>query len=146
MIAGVPFVDVVTTMLDETLTFTAAERDEWGDPRRAPDFRWMLAYSPYDNLPPAGRRPDLLVTGALHDPRVGVHEPAKGVQGLRFVGQRFGIALTPVDRLHVARGVDEFGDDLLLARVEAGGVVRHAHGLPFREALVKVGGNCNSEQ
>ncbi len=83
MIARVPFVDVVTTMLDDTLPLTAAERDEWGDPRRAADFGWMLAYSPYDNLPPAGVRPDLLVTGALHDPRVGVHEPAKWVQGLR---------------------------------------------------------------
>lgn len=83
MIAGVPFVDVVTTMLDDSLPLTAAERDEWGDPRRAPDFEWMLAYSPYDNIPPAGRRPDLLVTGAVHDPRVGVHEPAKWVQALR---------------------------------------------------------------
>ncbi|HEY3774236.1 MAG TPA: prolyl oligopeptidase family serine peptidase [Solirubrobacteraceae bacterium] len=83
MIAGVPFVDVVTTMLDDTLPLTAAERDEWGDPRRAADFGWMLAYSPYDNMPPAGRRPDLLVTGAVHDPRVGVHEPAKWVQALR---------------------------------------------------------------
>lgn len=83
MIAAVPFVDVVTTMLDDTLPLTAAERDEWGDPRREEDFRWMLAYSPYDNLPPAGGRPDLLVTGALHDPRVGVHEPAKWVQALR---------------------------------------------------------------
>jgi oligopeptidase B len=83
MIAGVPFVDVVTTMLDDTLPLTAAERDEWGDPRRAADFGWMLAYSPYDNVPPAGSRPDLLVTGAVHDPRVGVHEPAKWVQALR---------------------------------------------------------------
>jgi oligopeptidase B len=83
MVAGVPFVDVVTTMLDDTLPLTAAERDEWGDPRRAADFGWMLAYSPYDNMPPAGGRPDLLVTGAVHDPRVGVHEPAKWVQALR---------------------------------------------------------------
>ena len=43
----------------------------------------MLAYSPYDNLPPAGGRPDLLVTGALHDPRVMVYEPAKWVAALR---------------------------------------------------------------
>ena len=43
----------------------------------------MLAYSPYDHLPPAGGRPDLLVTGALHDPRVMVHEPAKWVAALR---------------------------------------------------------------
>jgi oligopeptidase B len=90
MIAAVPFVDVVTTMLDETLPLTAAERDEWGDPRREADFRWMLAYSPYDNIPPAGGRPDLLVTGALHDPRVGVHEPAKWVQALRHSDPEWG--------------------------------------------------------
>jgi oligopeptidase B len=83
MIAGVPFVDVVTTMLDDSLPLTVTERDEWGDPRRAADFRWMLDYSPYDNIPPAGERPDLLITGALHDPRVGVHEPAKWAAALR---------------------------------------------------------------
>src|SRR5579875_629075 len=90
MIAGVPFVDVVTTMLDDSLPLTAAERDEWGDPRRAADFRWMLGYSPYDNPPPSGARPDLLVTGALHDPRVGVHEPAKWVQALRHSDPEWG--------------------------------------------------------
>jgi oligopeptidase B len=83
IVAEVPFVDVVTTMLDETVPLTANEWDEWGDPRREDDFRWMLAYSPYDNLPPAGRRPDLLVTGAVHDPRVMVREPAKWVAALR---------------------------------------------------------------
>jgi oligopeptidase B len=83
VVAEVPFVDVVTTMLDESIPLTATEWDEWGDPRREPDFRWMLAYSPYDNLPPAGSRPDLLVTGAVHDPRVMVREPAKWVAALR---------------------------------------------------------------
>ncbi|WP_164519547.1 prolyl oligopeptidase family serine peptidase [Nocardioides ferulae] len=83
VVAEVPFVDVVTTMLDESAPLTANEWEEWGDPRRPEDHAWMLAYSPYDNLPPAGRRPDLLVTGALHDPRVGVHEPAKWVAALR---------------------------------------------------------------
>jgi oligopeptidase B len=83
VVAEVPFVDVVTTMLDPTIPLTAGEWDEWGDPRRERDFGWMLAYSPYDNLPPAGSRPDLLVTGALHDPRVMVWEPAKWVAALR---------------------------------------------------------------
>jgi oligopeptidase B len=84
VIAEVPFVDVVTTMLDPSVPLTVNEWDEWGDPRRPADFAWMLAYSPYDNLPAAGRRPDLLVTGALHDPRVMVSEPAKWVAALRF--------------------------------------------------------------
>ncbi len=83
VVAEVPFVDVVTTMLDASVPLTVNEWDEWGDPSRAADFGWMLAYSPYDNLPPAGGRPDLLVTGALHDPRVMVWEPAKWVAALR---------------------------------------------------------------
>ncbi len=83
VVAEVPFVDVVTTMFDATIPLTVNEWDEWGDPRRRDDFDWMLAYSPYDNLPPSGSRPDLLVTGALHDPRVMVQEPAKWVAALR---------------------------------------------------------------
>jgi oligopeptidase B len=83
VVAEVPFVDVVTTMFDATTPLTINEWDEWGDPRRRADFDWMLAYSPYDNPPPAGSRPDLLVTGALHDPRVMVREPAKWVARLR---------------------------------------------------------------
>jgi oligopeptidase B len=83
VVAEVPFVDVVTTMLDASVPLTANEWDEWGDPRIREQFGWMLAYSPYDNLPPAGSRPDLLVTGALHDPRVMVWEPAKWVAALR---------------------------------------------------------------
>ena len=83
VVAEVPFVDVVSTMFDASIPLTVNEWDEWGDPRRPEDFAWMLAYSPYDNLPPAGSRPDLLVTGALHDPRVMVFEPAKWVAALR---------------------------------------------------------------
>ncbi|WP_168929568.1 prolyl oligopeptidase family serine peptidase [Nocardioides sp. GY 10127] len=83
VVAEVPFVDVVTTMLDASIPLTVNEWDEWGDPHLPDQHAWMLAYSPYDNLPPAGHRPDLLVTGALHDPRVMVHEPAKWVAALR---------------------------------------------------------------
>jgi oligopeptidase B len=82
VVAEVPFVDVVTTMFDATIPLTVTEWDEWGDPRQRADFDWMLAYSPYEN-PPTGPRPDLLVTGALHDPRVMVWEPAKWVARLR---------------------------------------------------------------
>ncbi|CAN5366972.1 S9 family peptidase [soil metagenome] len=83
VVAEVPFVDVVTTMFDAETPLTVNEWDEWGDPRRREEFDWMLAYSPYDQLPPAGGRPDLLVTGAVHDPRVMVREPAKWVAALR---------------------------------------------------------------
>jgi oligopeptidase B len=82
VVAEVPFVDVVTTMSDPEIPLTINEWDEWGDPRDAGDFAAMLAYSPYDH-PPAPPRPALLVTGALNDPRVLVHEPAKWVARLR---------------------------------------------------------------
>ena len=83
VVAEVPFVDVLTTMLDPTIPLTVNEWDEWGDPSRPEDYAWMAGYSPYDNLPPAGDRPDLLVTGAVHDARVMVWEPAKWVAALR---------------------------------------------------------------
>ena len=82
VVAEVPFVDVVTTMFDATIPLTCGEWDEWGDPRKPDEFAWLMAYSPYDNIP-VGNRPDLLVTGSLHDPRVSVHEPAKWVARLR---------------------------------------------------------------
>jgi oligopeptidase B len=83
VVAEVPFVDVVTTMFDADVPLTINEWDEWGDPRKPDQYQWLLAYSPYDNLPEAGVRPDLLVTGALHDARVMVWEPAKWVAALR---------------------------------------------------------------
>jgi oligopeptidase B len=82
VVAEVPFVDCVTTMLDPGIPLTITEWDEWGDPRDPGDFACLRSYSPYDN-PPSGPRPDLLVTGAVHDPRVLVHEPAKWVARLR---------------------------------------------------------------
>jgi oligopeptidase B len=82
VVAEVPFVDCATTMLDPSIPLTINEWDEWGDPRDPADFACLRSYSPYDN-PPTGARPDLLVTGAVHDPRVLVHEPAKWVARLR---------------------------------------------------------------
>jgi oligopeptidase B len=82
VVAEVPFVDCVTTMLDPTIPLTVNEWDEWGDPRDPAARAYLASYSPYDN-PPAGPRPDLLVTGSLHDPRVLIHEPAKWVARLR---------------------------------------------------------------
>jgi len=87
VVAEVPFVDCVTTMLDPSIPLTINEWDEWGDPRDPGDYACLRSYSPYDN-PPAGPRPALLVTGALHDPRVAVHEPAKWVAKLRATDPR----------------------------------------------------------
>ncbi|MBM75537.1 MAG: oligopeptidase B [Proteobacteria bacterium] len=82
VVAQVPFVDVVTTMLDESIPLTSGEWEEWGDPREREYFDTMLAYSPYDNVT-AQNYPDLLVTAGLHDPRVQYWEPAKWVAKLR---------------------------------------------------------------
>jgi oligopeptidase B len=89
VVAEVPFVDVVTTMLDPTIPLTVTEWDEWGDPRDPAMRAYLSSYSPYDNAP-AGPRPDLLVTGSLHDPRVLIHEPAKWVARLRATDGRAG--------------------------------------------------------
>ncbi len=82
VVAEVPFVDTVTTMLDETIPLTAIEWDEWGDPRRREFYEVMKAYSPYDNVE-AKSYPRMLVTAALNDPRVAYWEPAKWVAKLR---------------------------------------------------------------
>ncbi len=82
VLAAVPFVDVVTTMLDATIPLTTFEYDEWGNPNDAEYYRYMLSYSPYDNLE-AKEYPNLLVTTGLHDSQVQYWEPAKWVAKLR---------------------------------------------------------------
>ncbi len=81
-VAGVPFVDVVTTMLDETIPLTVGEFDEWGNPKDPKYYDYMLSYSPYDNVT-AQDYPAILVTAGLNDPRVQYWEPAKWVAKLR---------------------------------------------------------------
>ncbi|MEM9828062.1 MAG: S9 family peptidase [Planctomycetota bacterium] len=81
-IADVPFVDVVTTMLDETIPLTTFEYDEWGNPNEKEYFDYMLSYSPYDQVT-AQDYPPLLVTTGLHDSQVQYWEPAKWVAKLR---------------------------------------------------------------
>jgi oligopeptidase B len=83
VVAEVPFVDVVTTMSDETLPLTVTEWEEWGNPRDDPAaYQYMKAYSPYDNVHD-GPHPALYVTAGINDPRVGYWEPAKWVAKLR---------------------------------------------------------------
>lgn len=82
MIAAVPFVDVATTMLDESLPLTTGEYEEWGNPNDPEYFDYMLSYSPYDNIS-AQSYPHLLVTGGLNDSQVLFHEPTKYVAKLR---------------------------------------------------------------
>ena len=78
----VPFVDVVTTMLDDSIPLTSSEWDEWGDPRDETDYEYMLSYSPYDQVSRQDY-PNILVTTGLHDSQVQYWEPAKWVARLR---------------------------------------------------------------
>ena len=86
-VAQVPFVDALTTMLDDKLPLTVNEFDEWGNPAEPDFYRYMKAYSPYDNVHPA-EYPALLVTAGLNDPRVSYWEPVKWVAKLRSTGRR----------------------------------------------------------
>ena len=82
IIAGVPFVDVITTMMDETIPLTTFEWREWGNPNIQEQYEYMLSYSPYDQVEKKNY-PNLLVTTGLHDSQVQYWEPAKWVAKLR---------------------------------------------------------------
>ncbi len=82
VVADVPFVDVVTTMLDERIPLTTNEFDEWGNPKNKDAYEYMKSYSPVDNVIPRAY-PNLLVTTGLHDSQVQYFEPAKWVAKLR---------------------------------------------------------------
>jgi oligopeptidase B len=82
IIAQVPFVDVVNTMLDENIPLTTNEFDEWGNPKKKDAYEYMKGYSPYENIEPKAY-PNMLVTTGLHDSQVQYFEPAKWVAKLR---------------------------------------------------------------
>ncbi|MBD2721889.1 S9 family peptidase [Hymenobacter armeniacus] len=82
VIAAVPFVDVVTTMSDPSIPLTTSEYDQWGNPANEEEFKYMLSYSPYDNVKKQAY-PNMLVTTGLHDSQVQYYEPAKWVAKLR---------------------------------------------------------------
>jgi len=82
VIAAVPFVDVITTMLDETIPLTTGEFDEWGNPKDKEYYDYIKSYSPYDNIEKKDY-PNMLVTTGLHDSQVQYWEPAKWVAKLR---------------------------------------------------------------
>ncbi len=82
VVAQVPFADVINTMLDTSLPLTTQEYEEWGNPNEEEYYKYMLSYSPYDNVK-AQNYPNMLVTGGLNDSQVGYQEPAKFVAKLR---------------------------------------------------------------
>ena len=82
IVAGVPFVDVVTTMLDDDIPLTTFEYDEWGNPNNKDEYLYMKRYSPYDNIKELNY-PAVFVTSSLFDSQVQYFEPAKYVPKLR---------------------------------------------------------------
>ena len=82
IISAVPFVDVLTTMLDESIPLTTFEYKEWGNPNIKKEYDYMKQYSPYDNLKPS-EYPSVFVTSSLHDSQVQYFEPAKWIARLR---------------------------------------------------------------
>ena len=82
VVTRVPFVDVITTMLDDDIPLTTSEYDEWGNPKEKAYYEYILSYSPYDNVE-SKAYPNLLITTGLHDSQVQYWEPAKWVAKLR---------------------------------------------------------------
>jgi oligopeptidase B len=82
VLVGVPFVDVMNTMLDESIPLTVTEFEEWGNPKEKPAFEYMITYSPYDNIQPKAY-PNMLVRTSFNDSQVGYWEPAKYVAKMR---------------------------------------------------------------
>jgi oligopeptidase B len=80
--AAVPFVDVLTTMLDDSIPLTTGEYDEWGNPNNPEYYRYMKQYSPYDNVT-AKAYPGMLISSGLHDSQVQYWEPTKWAAKLR---------------------------------------------------------------
>ncbi len=96
VIAAVPFVDVLTTMLDDSIPLTTGEYDEWGNPNEKEYYFYMKSYSPYDNVQ-AKNYPNMLVTTGLHDSQVQYFEPAKWVAKLRELKKDNNILLLHTD-------------------------------------------------
>jgi oligopeptidase B len=96
IVAQVPFVDTVTTMLDDSIPLTTNEYDEWGDPADANSYAYMLSYSPYDNVRAQGY-PAMLITTGLWDSQVQYYEPAKWVAKLRSLKTDDNVLLLHVD-------------------------------------------------
>jgi oligopeptidase B len=96
VLAGVPFVDVLNTMLDASLPLTIGEYEEWGNPQEKPFYDYMRSYSPYDNVE-SKPYPTLLITAGLNDPRVSYWEPAKWAAKLRALKEDHHVLLLKIN-------------------------------------------------
>lgn len=99
ILAEVPFVDIMNTMLDPSLPLVVNEYEEWGNPTKKEDFDYMLSYSPYDNLKTGVQYPAIFATGGIHDPRVKYWEPAKWVAKLRHIAAQNAVDTAPAKRI-----------------------------------------------
>ncbi|NLO72019.1 MAG: S9 family peptidase [Porphyromonadaceae bacterium] len=96
IVSQVPFVDVVSTMLDDTLPLTTGEYEEWGNPNEEEAFNYILSYSPYDNIK-AQNYPNMLITGGINDSQVLFHEPTKYAAKLRSMKTDDNIVLLKIN-------------------------------------------------
>ena len=96
VIAGVPFVDIMNTMVDPSIPLTTPEWKQWGNPNQRVHFDNMLKYSPYDNIK-EDRYPNVLALGGLNDPRVPYWEPAKFVAKLRHYNKNNSLILLKIE-------------------------------------------------
>lgn len=96
VVAEVPFVDVINTMLDSSLPLTTQEYEQWGNPNVKADYDYIMTYSPYDNLKKTNY-PNILATGGLNDSQVGFHEPAKWVAKIRTLKTDQNITLLKIN-------------------------------------------------
>jgi oligopeptidase B len=117
VVAEVPFVDLVNSMLDERLPLTVGEFQEWGNPKLVDQYRWIRAYSPYDNLQP-GAYPALLVRSGLNDSQVQYWEPVKYVAKLRTLKTDANPLLLKIN-LQVGHGGSSGRYEALRERAEA---------------------------
>ncbi len=101
-IAHVPFVDIVTTILDDSLPLSVIERDEWGDPNDKATYDYMKSYSPYDNTKPA-EYPAMFITAGLNDTRVGYWEPAKWAAKIRHLKRDSNVLVLKTE-MHAGHG------------------------------------------
>ena len=115
IVARVPFVDPVTTMLDDSIPLTSGEYNEWGNPNDKQHFDYMMSYSPYDQVR-AQRYPNMLVTTGLYDSRVQYFEPVKWVSRMRRLKIDKNLLLLDIDLETGHRGAS---DSYLRFRSEA---------------------------
>ena len=128
VIAGVPFVDVINTMVDDSLPLTPMEWPEWGNPlESSEDFNYMLSYSPYDNVT-AKAYPPLLITGGLNDPRVTYWEPAKWAARIRHERTNDALLLLKTE-MGAGHGGKSGRYESLIEDAEATTFLMIAHGL-----------------